>query len=181
MDFMRDSSSGAGLLDGEQSKTTSRTSCQNFIGKWISYAIPVAMLLASIIGVIVVLVSPPSSSPLVSVASKASLSVNHDALHALNCSAGDSASACVTKQITTLKEAIQEGFANIDSWRTWAAQRSNLKMPTYGSWRMVQHVETNNTHDKWIVITSIAPPTEQIKAWAALKDWKVVVVSIFSS
>lgn len=30
---------------------------------------------------------------------------------------------------------------------------------------------------KWIVITSIAPPTEDIRAWTKLGDWAIVVVS----
>jgi hypothetical protein len=189
---MRTTNADASLLDkGSHDKSTDRASSPSFIGKWITYVIPGIMLLAAVGGVVVVIVQPPGDPrALVRVASKASLSVKHDALHALNCSSGQE--ACARQQIKTLKDAIEEGFTNIDSWRTWAHEHGEhehgehehgehehvqVKMPNYGFWRMAQQVNTNSTHDKWIVITSIAAPTEQVKAWAALKDWKVVVVS----
>ena len=31
-------------------------------------------------------------------------------------------------------------------------------------------------HDKWIIITTINPPTDDVKKLSTLKDWKVVVV-----
>jgi hypothetical protein len=37
-------------------------------------------------------------------------------------------------------------------------------------------LKPEDRHDSWIVITSVAPPTEQVKAWAALPNWRVVVV-----
>ncbi|XP_059151066.1 uncharacterized protein LOC131937552 [Physella acuta] len=36
--------------------------------------------------------------------------------------------------------------------------------------------EESLQHDKWIIVTSIASPTEQVKYLAMLKDWRLVVV-----
>ena len=35
----------------------------------------------------------------------------------------------------------------------------------------------NEIQDKWIVVTSVAPPTEQVKNLSKIKDWKLVVVA----
>jgi hypothetical protein len=32
------------------------------------------------------------------------------------------------------------------------------------------------THDKWIVVTTINPPTDAVKSWAAMEGWRVVAV-----
>lgn len=37
-------------------------------------------------------------------------------------------------------------------------------------------VTENTLHDKWIVITTVSPPTDDVKKLAALEGWKVVVV-----
>ena len=37
-------------------------------------------------------------------------------------------------------------------------------------------IPESEKHDRWIVITSIAPPTEDVKFLANIPGWRVVVV-----
>jgi hypothetical protein len=59
---------------------------------------------------------------------------------------------------------------------------ANLTEPVYGRWLFDEESAPvctssgGNAQPRWIVITSIAPPTDAVKAWAALPGWKVVVV-----
>lgn len=42
--------------------------------------------------------------------------------------------------------------------------------------KLLDKVPRELMHDKWIVLTTINPPTEDVKKLAAIPDWKVVVV-----
>lgn len=42
--------------------------------------------------------------------------------------------------------------------------------------RELSQEQIQETHDKWIVITTINPPTEDVKKLAKIPGWKVVVV-----
>lgn len=109
------------------------------------------------------------------------LQLDDNSLKELDCSTVNSTD-CKELQTRTLRVAIRQGAQQPECWITWSASKAtDLHEPQYGFWRFVDRLEPAagsalKQHDNWIVITSIAPPTEQIKAWASLSKWKVVVV-----
>lgn len=60
-------------------------------------------------------------------------------------------------------------------WRSWLPELPLL--PDKLRARVPSRSHSDERHSKWIVITSIASPTEAIRKWNDIPGWKVVVVS----
>ncbi|XP_068754633.1 uncharacterized protein [Montipora capricornis] len=61
----------------------------------------------------------------------------------------------------------------------WKTVNKNIQLKTDIDWSKIPRKPSPNPedmHDKWIVITTISSPTEDVKKLAAIKGWKVVVV-----
>lgn len=88
---------------------------------------------------------------------------------------------CSHAQLAGLRNALQYGLDHApDVWQTWdTAQR--VQRPEYGAWRFAEPATLADTgaagSRKWIIMTSITGPSEQVKQWAAMEGWEVLVVS----
>ena len=66
-----------------------------------------------------------------------------------------------------------------DSKIDWKVQHLTRKLTTDIDWTKIPRKlapAAEDLHDKWIVVTSINSPTEDVKKLAAIEGWKVVVV-----
>lgn len=61
----------------------------------------------------------------------------------------------------------------------WAEVNDNLKLPKPVDWSKIKKRTPPNKddmHDKWIVVTSIAAPTSDVKLLSKIPGWKLLVV-----
>ena len=61
----------------------------------------------------------------------------------------------------------------------WKKVNKNVQLKTDIDWSKIPRKPSphpKDMHDKWIIITTISSPTEDVKKLAAIKGWKVVVV-----
>ena len=71
----------------------------------------------------------------------------------------------------------EDGVSRIKMWTS--IFDSSMSEISYVDWSKVKprkKVDKEELHDKWIVVTSIAQPTEQVKKLAVVEGWKLLVV-----
>ncbi|XP_046863906.1 probable glycosyltransferase STELLO1 [Xenia sp. Carnegie-2017] len=71
----------------------------------------------------------------------------------------------------------EDGVSRIKMWTS--IFDSSMSEISYVDWSKVKprkKVNKEEHHDKWIVVTSIAQPTEQVKKLAVVEGWKLLVV-----
>ena len=67
-----------------------------------------------------------------------------------------------------------------DTTIDWQAVANDGKLKENIDWTKIEKKAPSpagETHDKWIVVTSIASPTEQVQKLSKIQGWKLVVVA----
>ena len=80
--------------------------------------------------------------------------------------------------IVTIHLFNESGYLRLTNWSAYKETGYEIKKPrVYNDWSNIKVEQNNeNLHDKWIVFTTINPPTEDVKKLAKIPGWKVVVV-----